>query len=346
MQQLLGSQLRWYPGKNEIKLWDRTIYCFGANDESSEGVIRGLTSAGAYCDEITLWPKSYFSMMLSRISIDNAKAFGTTNTDSPFHWFKVDILDRQAELDLFFQDYALDDNLSLSEAYKKALRTEHTGVWYERFILGKWVAAEGVIYDFFTEEYIKRTEELPVPIDRVVGVDYGTSNPTAFILMGRNPYTKPKIWAEDEYYYDSNATGKQKTDDEYAEDFVTFIKGRTPAVSRAYVDPSAISFILALRRALSRAGLFVQLVDADNSVVDGIRTQATLLKSGEYALGKKCTRTIQDYYGYSWDPKAQKRGEDAPLKTSGSDHTKDAERYPLQTIFGNNAIDYETALRD
>jgi hypothetical protein len=179
-----------------------------------------------------------------------------------------------------------------------------------------------------------------------VGVDYGTSNPTAFILFGHNPRSKPRVWAEDEYYHDSVKAKRQKTDEEYSQDFIDFIKGRQN-VTHIYIDPAAASFKLSLKRALMKNNIFISIVDAENDVTNGIRLQGTMLKNGDYALSKRCKRTIEDYYAYTWDPRAQLRGLDEPVKSGGTDHTKDAERYDLYTQYGDGAIiDYEAFMRD
>lgn len=345
MLDLLGSDMHYYSGKQVITLWGREIFVFGAYDESSEATIRGLTVAGAYGDEITLWPQSFFKMLLSRMSVSGAKFFGSTNPDNPYHYLKTEFLDRETELDMAVFNFILEDNPSLEKEYVENLKKEYVGLWYKRFILGLWVAAEGAIYDFFDEKiHARKPSTLPSATDKIISIDYGTGNPTAFTLMERNSRTLPKIWTAYEYFYDSKAHNKQKSDEQYAADLVDFTKeyGQNKT-HRIHIDPSAASFKIAIRHAFNEAGMYCQIVDADNDVINGIRTQARMLSSGEYAVSTNCPRTIQDYYGYSWDPKAQKRGEDKPLKTNGSDHTKDAERYGLYTLYGENAskIDYE-----
>lgn len=351
MQDLLGAQMRYFSGKKEIHIWDRVIFLFGAHDESSEGAIRGLTVAGACGDELTLWPESFFTMLLSRMSVDGAQFFGTTNPDSPYHYLKTNYLDR-TDLDLYKLHFELDDNTKLSERFKNNLKKEYVGLWYKRFILGLWCQAEGSIYDFFEnkEPFVIPAFKLPLAKEHVIGVDYGTGNPTAFIDMGINNNMRPKVWAAREYYYDSRKTFRQKTDEEYCDDFVEFAKPiRNSNFTKVFIDPSAKSFRLALERRLFQENFFVKILGdndevfakVDNSVIDGIRTQAAMLKNGLYAVSSNCPRTIEDYFAYIWDAKQQKMGKDEPDKTCGADHTKDAERYPLQTIYGEEFVDLE-----
>lgn len=331
LQGLVGDACRWYPGKGECWLFDRCCYVVGASDERAEGKIRGMTAGGALGDELTLWPESFFTMLLSRISPDAAKFFGTTNPDNPYHYLKKGYIDRKDELDMTVASFRLDDNPFLSKKFKENLKKEYRGLWYKRFIDGLWVMAEGAVYDFFDENEHVIVRPPAKAQSYVVGVDYGTGNPTVFLLFGLNYDCHPRIWCEREYFYDSQAAGRQKDDAEYAEDFVKWI-GNTP-VDSVILDPSAASFKAALRK----KGMFV-LRDADNDVLNGLRTQSRLLASGEYKICDSCEHTKMDYGAYLWDKNAMKRGEDKPIKQN--DHTKDAERYVLHTLEGPDSVNY------
>ena len=347
MFELLGDEMKYT--NQTMQLWNRTIHCIGANDDRAEGVIRGSTSAGSYYDEITLLPRNFFDMSLTRMSLPDAKGFGTTNPDSPAHWLKKDFMDRGDKLGWKQFTWPLDDATFLTAEFREALKRQHTGLFFRRFIKGEWVMAEGAIYDSFEE---KKHVVSKLPYDKpdyyIVGVDYGTGNPTVFLLMGVKmmPDGKPIVCCEREYYYDSVAKMSQKTDAQYAADlkeFVEQVKPQTfpgdrrdhPSVMAIYVDPSAASFKLEC----SRNGLPIR--DADNSVLDGIRFQATMLANGQYTIHERCTHNIEEYSAYVWDHKKQLLGIDAPVKTG--DHCKDAERYPLYTHFGGERLVYSAA---
>src|SRR3990172_406753 len=220
----LGAEAEYYAGKQELHLWGRTIYLVGANDERAQGKIQGSTLSGAYVDEATLIPENFFNMLLSRLSVPGSQLFMTTNPDSPFHWLKTNFLDREEELNkgnskhIKSWKFLMDDNPSLEVTYKDRLRKEYKGLWYKRYIEGMWVLAEGTIYDFFDMEH--HTLVLPPSVAEyyIVGADYGTTNPTAFALIGYNSSTFPNIWMEGEYYWDSRKTNRQKTDAEFAQD--------------------------------------------------------------------------------------------------------------------------------
>jgi PBSX family phage terminase large subunit len=322
LEQLFGTQyVRYNKGEGELRLFGRRIFVVGASDERAEQKIRGMTVAGAYCDEITTYPESFWAMLLSRLSVAGAKLFGTTNPDSPYHWFKTQYLDREADLNMLRMTFLLTDNDSLDPDYVAALKAEYTGLWYRRYILGQWVLAEGAVYDQW-DETRHVIGEHPAAARYYVSVDYGTNNPTVFALFGT---LGDRAWMEREFYYDAQRTGRQKTDQEFAQDLARFIGEVLPQA--VIVDPSALSFKTQLRR-----DGFANVRDADNSVLDGIRTQSSMLSAGKYHVCAGCAETIKEYSGYVWDAKAQARGEDKPLKQS--DHTKDAERYFLHTIFG------------
>lgn len=334
IEQIVGSRnYRYIGGSGEAYIYGRKVLLVGANDERAEGKIRGLTVAGAYGDELTLWPEGFFRQLLARMSIAGARLFGTTNADGPYHWLKNSFLDR-GELDLRAFHFRLEDNVALDPAYVASLKLEYGegSLWYRRFIEGHWVAAEGAVYDFFNETD-HTIDELPDrPADQLdLSIDYGTSNATsvgAYLSWNGVPEGTLRAVRHSGWYYDGRATGRQKTDSEYADELTTWAHDLPKPVRYVFLDPSAASFKTELRK----RGLTVR--DATNDVIDGIRTQARMLRSGEYRIRKDDSNAqcIRDYGAYLWDTKAQARGEDKPLKQH--DHTKDDERYYLHTMFG------------
>lgn len=308
--------------KGEAYIYNRTIHLIGANDERAEHKIRGPTFAGAYVDEITIIPEAVFTMLQSRLTHEGSRLFGTTNPDSPFHWLKTRLLDRAHELDVKVWNFTLEDNPSLSRSFKDNISKEYQGLWYERYIKGQWVLAEGTVFDFFNRE-IHVIDAPPGAADYyIVGVDYGTTNPCAFALIGYSEWTTPRRWLEKEYYWDSRKKLRQKTDTEYAEDLKKFIAGYN--VKAIYIDPSAVSF----RVELNRQG-FQHVIEAENEVLDGIRYHSIQLSNGTYKICANCTKAIEEYGTYRWDPKASERGLDKPVKDN--DHLCDAQRYSLFT---------------
>lgn len=330
--ELIGTDAKYYIGKNELNIWGRRIYLVGASDERAETKIRGSTFAGAYIDEATLIPESFFTMLLSRLSIPNSQLFITTNPDCPFHWLKKNYIDHINDLSMQIWDFTLEDNPSLTEDFKSNLKAEYRGLWYKRYILGQWVLAEGTIYDFFEEDIHTILYPPGLAKEYIVGVDYGTTNPTAFVLIGYNPNHFPNIWVEKEYYYDSSQHNRQKTDMEYADDLKKFISGYP--IEGIYIDPSAASFKLECQR----EGI-PNLYNANNEVLDGIRFIASLFNKGVLKICKSCVNLIKEMQSYVWDSKKKDLGRDEPLKQN--DHLNDSMRYALFSRFGNTLGDNE-----
>lgn len=323
---LVGSAVHYSMAKGEMTLFGRTIHVIGANDERAEAKIRGSTFAGALIDEATLMPENFFKMLLSRLSVAGAKLFASTNPDSPYHWLKRDFIDRKDELDLKTIKFKIHDNPSLSKEYIDNLCREYTGLWKKRYIDGEWVLAEGAVYDFFDED-IHVIDHVPGQADYyVVGIDYGTTNPCTFSLIGFTRNSYPNMWLEKEYYFDSKKDLRQKSDYDYTVDLLKFIAGYN--VKHIYIDPSAASF----KQEIFRHGVY-NVFDAKNDVLPGIRFVGQLMTNGTFKVCSNCVETIKEFSNYLWDIKASQRGEDKPLKQS--DHCLDSIRYALYTHFFN-----------
>lgn len=306
------------------------FYIFGGKDESSQDLIQGITLAGVFFDEVALMPESFVNQATGRCSVNGSKYWFNCNPDGPYHWFKLNWLDKAREKNLLVLHFTMEDNLSLSERIKERYRNMYTGVFFKRYILGLWAMAEGIIYDMFSEErHVKVVLEyvrLLIDGGRYVSIDYGTQNATVFLLWNKG--RDEKWYCIREYYYSGRDKGIQKTDSEYAKDLIKFLDG-TP-VKAVIVDPSAASFIAEL----NKRGFTV--IQANNDVEDGIRLVATLLNTERLAFSQSCKNTIMEFASYIWDPKAAERGEDKPIKQH--DHAMDAVRYFCYTILNNKTV--------
>lgn len=288
----------------ECLILGRMCYFIGASDERSVSRIQGSTVALAYVDEATRIPPPFFRMLLSRLSITGAQLLVTCNPEGPAHWLKKDFLDRAEELKLKSWRFELDDNPSLDNDYKEALKKEYTGHWYARYILGEWAVASGLVYDCFDSDNIY-DEPSNDPQYYIAGLDYGTINATACVLIGVYN-TWPKLRIEDEYYYSSIQKGRQKTDSELAYDIKRFLGYRR--VEALYADPSAASIKLELMRN------DISVLDASNDVIPGIKTVHNLFGNKELVVSNKCKNLIEEIQSYSWDERAADRGVDAVKK--------------------------------
>ena len=313
LARMIGTDAEYYSGKREMTLWGKQVFIVGADDERAEAKIRGATFLGAYVDECSILPESVFKMLISRCAMNNAKIFATTNPDSPFHWLYKDFL--HGNPDVKSWHFTLEDNPELTKEEREFLRRQYKGLWYQRFIEGRWVQAEGAIYDTFDDEIHCIDFAPPVAEYYIVGVDYGTTNACAFIMLGINMKKYPNVWVDSEYYYDSKVKQRQKTDAEYAEDLYRFVKDKY--VKSIYIDPSAASFKQELARSNSRKDSMSYIggvLDAANEVIDGIRLVNTYLNNGQLKISRGCKNLIEEMKGYVWDSKAAIRGVEKPLK--------------------------------
>lgn len=286
---------------------------FGGKDESSFMLIQGRTLAGVLLDEVALMPESFVNQALARCSVDGARMWFSCNPDNPNHWFYVNWIKRCSERNALYLHFIMPDNPSLSEKTLARYEAMYTGVFYRRYIMGEWCLAEGLVYDF-SEANI--TDEIPDFADYYISIDYGTLNPFSCGLWAVNGNKAVRI---KEYYYDGRANYKQLTDEEYCDAVETLTDGYE--IKRAIIDPSAASFITALKR----RGFRVQ--QADNAVLDGIRRTAVYLKNGNIKIHRCCTDAIREFGLYRWD---DKKTEDAVVKDN--DHAMDDIRYFCNTI--------------
>lgn len=303
-----------------------TFYLFGGKDERSQDYIQGLTLSGILFDEVALMPESFVNQATARCSIENSKHWFNCNPEGPAHWFKTKWIDNE-DMSYLIVHTTLDDNPALSDRVKDRYRRQYQGVFYKRFILGEWAAGIGIIYDCFDEKN-NCYDEMPLQLQEdgapYYSCDYGTTNPTVF-LESYIEYKDllPRIYVENEYYYDSKVHMKQKSDKEYTEDFVKFNNDKR--YKDVIIDPAASSFIVSLKQ----AGFSVK--KADNDVLPGIQLVYTLFANGLLKINKKnCPNLIKEIYSYSWDEKSIEKGEDKVNKKY--DHACDALRYLCYTV--------------
>ena len=306
-------------------LFGRKIYLEGANDARAESKIRGMTLQGAYCDELTLYGEDFFTMMLSRLSEPNAKLFATTNPDSPMHWLNKQYIERRHKLSMLLMTFLIDDNTFLDTNYVEELKKEYVGVFYDRFIKGEWVLAEGRVYPGFSE-IDNVTEDVPEDGTYYISIDYGTLNPFSAGLWCVSDGKAVRI---KEYYHSGRDTKKQLTDEEYHAELEKLIQYTDSEgvlqeyeIDRVVIDPSAASFIACMRR----HGKF-RVKHAVNTVIDGIRNVTSMLNSKRLFIHSSCKDSIKEFKLYSWDDKAQ---EDKVIKEN--DHAMDDIRYFVNTI--------------
>ncbi|PGA22284.1 PBSX family phage terminase large subunit [Bacillus thuringiensis] len=299
------------------------FYIFGGKDESSQELIQGITLAGMFFDEVALMPQSFVNQATGRCSIEGSKYWFNCNPAGPYHWFKLEWIDNKEDKNLLHIHFTMDDNLSLSKKVKQRYYRMYSGVFFQRFILGLWVLAEGIVYDMFNKEkHVVKTVEREYE-KYYVSCDYGTQNPMTYGLWG---LCKGIWYKTKEYHYDGRKNSRQKTDDEYLDDLKEFIGDIS--IRGIIVDPSAASFIALLKKNRFK------VLKAKNEVLDGIRNVARLLNEEKIKYNDCCKETFREYASYTWDEKATARGEDKPNKEN--DHQMDGDRYFVNTVVVTN----------
>lgn len=304
---------------NTVRLFGKKCYALGADSKKHVSRIQGAAFEYCYGDEITTWSEDVFQMLKSRLSCDHSHFDGTCNPDNPGHWFKR-FLDSDA--DLYCQAYTIDDNPFLPADFVENLKREYAGtVYYQRFILGRWAIAQGLVYPFFADDpnrYLIHGDPRGFQGRFFVSIDYGTHNPCS---MGLWCVQRGRAIRIRESYHDSRAEGsRQRTDEEHYQALEQLTSGYY--VEEIVVDPSAASFIETIRRHNR-----FRVRQAANDVLNGIQVTAALLQSGKLLIHEDCRDAIREFSAYCWD-------DSSPMDrvVKDHDHAMDDIRYFAYTI--------------
>lgn len=305
---------------------DKIITVLGAKDEGSIGNFQGLTMATVLCDEMTLYPDSIIQMIDSRLSLPYSMGFATCNPSHPEHILKKWIdMGESGDPNYYSVHWTLEDNPYVDEAYKQRMKNSLVGMFYKRNYLGLWCMAEGAIFDFFDKD-VHVVKKPPRAAEYyIAGLDYGMSNAFACVIIGvstgRYNQTGKCLWAEKEYYWSVAEQGRAKTNLELANDIREFLEPY--GVKQLYIDPSALSMKIELRRQ------GITTIDANNDVLPGIEYMTSQMSQGNFFIMNTCKHLISEIHNYVWDSNKSRLGEDAPKKKG--DHEIDACRYALYT---------------
>ena len=290
---------------------ENRFYVFGGRDESAAGLIQGITFAGILMDEVVLMPRSFVEQACARCSVAGSRLWFNCNPEGPQHWVYREWIKGARRKKCLHLHFTMEDNPSLTPEIRRRYRRLYSGVFYRRFVLGLWTAAEGRVYDFFDTAKAPPVPEGPWE-QWYISCDYGTVNPASFGLWGR----KGGVWYRtEEFYFDSRREGRQMTDAEYAQ-ALRELAGRR-RIEEVIVDPSAASFIECIRR----HGRF-RVIPAKNDVLYGIRRVSDALKSRRILISADCQDCLREFSLYCWN---EKSGGDIPVKEN--DHAMDDIRY-------------------
>lgn len=299
-------------------------YLFGGRDESSAALIQGITLAGVLFDEVALMPRSFVEQAIARCSLNGSKFWFNCNPEHPGHWFYREWILKCKEKNALYLHFKMEDNPSLSKKMLERYKSLYSGAFYRRFVEGEWVAAQGAVYPFMTDEMFCEVPWCEFE-DYAVSVDYGTVNPVSFGLWG----FLGGVWYRiDEYYFDSRKEGFQRTDEEHYRELERLCDGKK--ISAVTVDPSAASFIEVIRR----HGKF-SVIPARNNVLDGIRQCAAALKEKRIVICRNCADSVREFSLYRWNENSTN---DVPIKEN--DHAMDDIRYFVTTILNGGSGDF------
>ncbi len=288
------------------------FYLFGGKDEGSAAMIQGMTLAGVLFDEVALMPRSFVEQALARCSVEDATFWFNCNPEYPLHWFYTEWIAKAEQKNALYLHFTMEDNPSLSAKVIQRYKSLYSGVFYQRFVLGRWTAVSGAVYPFMENADMYFSRPAGEARKYAVSCDYGTVNPASFGLWG----LYGEIWYRiDEYYFDSRREGVLRTDEEHYEALCEL--AGTRKISALVVDPSAASFIALVRK----RGRFA-VTPAKNSVIDGIRQVSSALKESRIRICSNCTDARREFSLYRWDDSGTK---DCPVKEN--DHAMDDIRY-------------------
>ena len=315
-------------------------YIFGGKDESSQDLIQGITLAGVFFDEVALMPQSFVNQATARCSVEGAKFWFSCNPNSPFHWFKKEWINKVTERKILYLHFTMDDNPSLSEEVKNRYKALYTGVFYKRYILGLWVAADGIVYPMFDPDI--HAVELKRNWTRIfVAGDFGIQNATTFGIFGY--YAPERRYHQIASYYHSGRDEGQKTTKEYADDLKQFLADNLVMPEYVVLDPSAAPMIVELRKDPYFARHGIDILPAKNRVDLGIQVVSFLLNERKFTLDPSCIKDIEEFTTYAWDSDKLDKGVEEVIKID--DHAMDKIRYAIMTdSILNGTLDREIAI--
>lgn len=320
------------PNSGAVKLFGRKCFALGADKVSQVSKLQGAGIEYAYGDEITTWHPDVFQMLKSRLDKPNSCFDGTCNPDSSHHWFKS-FLDAPG-IDLYKQAYTIDDNPFLSPDFVAALKQEYAGtVYYKRFILGQWAAAEGAVYPLFAADSARYIVDEP-PDDiayAIIGLDFGGTGSANTINLTGISRDMRRICTLDEFYLKERITPT-----EFEDHFVGFVMRaqKRYRVYEAYMDSAEQTMIAGMQVAALRARLPIDIKNAQKRPIhERIRFYNRLMGAERYTIMRHCKHTIDAFESAVFDPK-KPRDERLDDGTYNVD-SLDAQEYSTESVMND-----------
>ncbi len=316
--------------QGEIQILGRRVHLVGANSEEAESKIRGATLAGAYCDEVSLYPQSFWDMLMTRLSVKGALCFCNCNPGDPDHWFYKDVIINPEITNKRVWHFTLDDNPNLDPEYRESLEQMFTGVFYDRMILGLWVVAEGIIYRRFAEhvdDYVITSDPKDL-LFSVIAIDFGGNgsghafNCTGITRGYKKVVTLADFWSNEEY----DAEQLSNVFCDFVEDQVKLNR----RVKEIRVDSEATVLIRTIKNKLRARGIGIEVKNAVKGIIwNRIQFYMLLFGKGAYAVRQECKHTIDSFKKARWHPK--KKDERLDDQTTNIDNI-DAQEYTTESF--------------
>lgn len=348
LQDMVGSNnFTFSISTKEATLFGRKVLLEGANDKRAEHKIRGLTLQAAYGDEVTLFSEELFAMLLSRLRLPGAKLITTTNPDHPRHWLKKNYIDaiKDRDLDMEVIKFLVDDNTFLPKTYVDNLKKDYVGVFYDRFVMGEWVAAEGGIYLDYSNSpqsfEVKAAQVDKSKITQIIlGVDFGgTGSATTFVATAYLGYES--IVVLEAKRIDSKTLDPEILGNKFVR-FADRIIREWGWIDYAYCDNAESILIRGLSAAVDKAYTPVTVMPAKKTSINGrILFTQMMMRQGRFKMTEYCSTLGTAFSEAMWE-NSDKKGtaEDKRLDDGTSDiDTLDAFEYTVEREI-RNFIDY------
>lgn len=302
MQQIFGAKvISDIRSDNTARIFGEKVYCLGADNVKHVDRIRGSSIKYCYGDEITTWNEEVFQMLKSRLDKPYSCFDATCNPKSKTHWVYKFL---QSDADIFSQSYALSDNPFLDDMVRREMEREHTGVFYDRYILGLWVAAEGGIYTLFSSD--KQMFVIDKPTENIgvisVGIDYGASqSKTTFKAVGFSTDFKNVYALMEKDIKDIQSPEKVYLE---FEKFYKKVVGKYGKCQYCFADYGALGQVLTagLKVYCSKNRIPIKIADCiKGTILDRIQLTSQLMAQGRFFITDECPNLIRAFEDALWD---------------------------------------------
>lgn len=301
---------------------ENEFYLFGGKDEGSQDLIQGITLAGVFLDEVGIMPESFVNQATGRCSVAGSKFWFNCNPEGPEHFVKKEWIDKITEKNLIRIHFTMRDNPSLAQDIIERYERMYKGVFYDRFILGLWVLASGVVFRYFADDdtpYIINEKDLAKELEYekdgrkrkktyskiTMGIDFGgNGSKTTFNLMGYlNGYSELRLLEEDGLPITEDIDAKAICDK-----FIGFYKMAIEKYGRVdwiFPDSASTTMINSLRSAARNAGLPWRNISGcrKNEVSERPKTVDLLFNTGRLKINERCINTRKAIASLRWDEK-------------------------------------------